>query len=76
LLLASPRRQAVVSFDALAVCRLAGECYDRGEALPASLSDQEHRLAVTFLNALIMTETERWWRHDLPLPAHQPGTRP
>jgi hypothetical protein len=45
-------------------------------AAPPNLTDRERALALVFQNALEMTAEDRWWRHDLPLPAHQPGTRP
>jgi hypothetical protein len=64
------RRAVARSFDAREICRLAADCYERGEALPATLTAQERFLAATFVNALVTTATENWWCDDpLPLPA-------
>ena len=60
------------SFDAREICRLAADCYERGEALPATLTAQERSLAATFVNALVTTATENWWCDD-PLPRPEPA---
>jgi hypothetical protein len=49
-------RQAAARFDPAAVCRLAGQCYESGEPLPANLTPQERALAEVYLDALVSTE--------------------
>jgi hypothetical protein len=45
--------------------------YEAHKPLPASWSREERELAITYVHALVTTQSQYWW-NDLPLPL-KPG---
>jgi hypothetical protein len=76
-LVALERRAEVASFDAPAICRLAGECYLAGQPLPPDLTGRARRLAGEMYRFLVLSEEARWWSDEpLPMPSPPHVARP